>query len=129
VLDVLRPQPAGPHDLDRGRPGEVFTVRTYATRRDYEPRQGLVRKFPGPHQQTSSSQRYDRADPATVIKSGPNAKAEARNRTAKLVARTVRGFANPENQSRRIRMATTRTARPGSSRPPRRRSRKATGPP
>ena len=49
-------------------PDEVFTVRTYATRRDYEPRQGLVRKFPGLHQQTSSSQRYDRADPATVIK-------------------------------------------------------------
>jgi hypothetical protein len=44
-------------------------VRTYATRRDYEPRQGLVRKFPDSTSKTSSSQRYNRADPATVIKS------------------------------------------------------------
>ena len=40
-----------------------------------------------------------------------NAKAEAHNRTAKLVARTARGFANPKNQDRRVRMATTRKAR------------------
>ena len=38
-------------------------------------------------------------------------KAEAHNRTAKLVARNARGFANPQNQARRVRMATTRTAR------------------
>ena len=40
-----------------------------------------------------------------------NAKAEAHNRTAKLVARNARGFANPQNQARRVRMATTRAAR------------------
>jgi transposase len=58
-----------------------------------------------------------------------NAKAEAHNRTAKLVARTARGFANPANQARRVRMATTRAARLGiRSRKPGR-SRKATGPP
>lgn len=50
-----------------------------------------------------------------------NAKAEAHNRTAKLIARTARGFANPGNQARRVRMATTRSTR--------RRPRKATGPP
>ena len=47
-----------------------------------------------------------------------NAKAEAHNRTAKLVARNARGFANPGNQARRVRMATTRAARrppPGSA--------------
>jgi hypothetical protein len=38
-------------------------------------------------------------------------KAEAHNRTAKLVARNARGFANPANQARRVRMATTRAAR------------------
>jgi transposase len=64
-----------------------------------------------------------------VLTGYSNAKAEAHNRTAKLVARTARGFANPDNQSRRVRMATTRTARLGPSRPPHRRSRKATGPP
>ena len=40
-----------------------------------------------------------------------NAKAEAHNRTAKLVARNARGFANPGNQARRVRMATTRAVR------------------
>jgi hypothetical protein len=56
-----------------------------------------------------------------VLSGYSNAKAEAHNRTAKLVARTARGFANPANQARRVRMATTRSAR--------RQSRKATGPP
>jgi transposase len=46
-----------------------------------------------------------------VLTGYSNAKAEAHNRTAKLVARNARGFANPENQARRVRMATTRTAR------------------
>ena len=64
-----------------------------------------------------------------VLTGYSNAKAEAHNRTAKMVARTARGFASPENQSRRVRMATTRSARLGTRRPPRRRSRKATGPP
>jgi transposase len=64
-----------------------------------------------------------------VLTGHSNAKAEAHNRTAKLVARTARGFANPDNQSRRVRMATTRTARLDPGRPPRRRSRKDTGPP
>ena len=51
-------------------PDAVFTVRTYATRRDYEPRRArpLVRKFRARSRQTSRSQRYDRADPAPVIK-------------------------------------------------------------
>ena len=40
-----------------------------------------------------------------------NAKAEAHNRTTKLVARNACGFANPQNQIRRVRMATTRAAR------------------
>ena len=64
-----------------------------------------------------------------VLTGYSNAKAEAHNRTAKLVARNARGFANPANQARRVRMATTRAARLGTSHPPRRRSRKATGPP
>ncbi|HUY44955.1 MAG TPA: transposase, partial [Streptosporangiaceae bacterium] len=64
-----------------------------------------------------------------VLTGYSNAKAEAHNRTAKMVARTARGFANPENQARRVRMATTRGARLGIRRPPRRRSRNATGPP
>jgi transposase len=64
-----------------------------------------------------------------VLTGHSNAKAEAHNRTAKMVARTARGFANPENQARRVRMATTRGARLGTRRPPRRRSRNATGPP
>jgi transposase len=64
-----------------------------------------------------------------VLTGYSNAKAEAHNRTAKLVARTARGFANPENQSRRVRMATTRSARLGIRKPPRRRSRNATRPP
>ena len=55
------------------------------------------------------------------------AKAEAHNRTAKLIARTARGFANPLNQARRVRMATTRTARAGTKKRKSRRSRKATG--
>ena len=46
-----------------------------------------------------------------VLTGYSNAKAEAHNRTAKLVARNARGFANPENQIRRVRMATTRAAR------------------
>jgi transposase len=46
-----------------------------------------------------------------VLTSYSNAKAEAHNRTAKMVARTARGFANPRNQARRVRMATTRAAR------------------
>jgi transposase len=46
-----------------------------------------------------------------VLTGYSNAKAEAHNRTAKMVARTARGFANPKNQARRVRMATTRTAR------------------
>ena len=53
-----------------------------------------------------------------------NAKAEAHNRTAKLVARNARGFANPENQIRRVRMATTRTARQARQESRRGRSRK-----
>ena len=48
-----------------------------------------------------------------VLTGYSNAKAEAHNRTAKMVARTARGFANPENQARRVRMATTRAARHG----------------
>jgi transposase len=64
-----------------------------------------------------------------VLTGYSNAKAEAHNRTAKMVARTARGFANPQNQARRVRMATTRSARPGTRRQPRRRSRNATGPP
>jgi transposase len=51
-------------------------------------------------------------------------KAEAHNRTAKMVARVARGFANPGNQGRRVRMATTRAARQAPQRRPRRRSRK-----
>jgi transposase len=64
-----------------------------------------------------------------VLTGYSNAKAEAHNRTAKLVARTARGFANPANQARRVRMATTRAARLGTRprKPPP--SRKATGPP
>jgi transposase len=58
-----------------------------------------------------------------------NAKAEAHNRTAKLVARTARGFANPGNQALRVRMATTRAARLGLRRRQHRRTRTATGPP
>ena len=46
-----------------------------------------------------------------VLTGYSNAKAEAHNRTAKLVARNARGFANPQNQARRVRMATTRAAR------------------
>ena len=64
-----------------------------------------------------------------VLTGYSNAKAEAHNRTAKLVARTARGFANPENQSRRVRMATTRSARLGTRKRPRRRSRSAARPP
>ncbi len=64
-----------------------------------------------------------------VLTGYSNAKAEAHNRTAKLVARTARGFANPTNQARRVRMATTRSARLGTRPRKPRRSRKATGPP
>ena len=61
-----------------------------------------------------------------VLTGYSNAKAEAHNRTAKMAARTARGFANPQNQARRVRMATTRTARAARQarrRQPRRRSR------
>ena len=58
-----------------------------------------------------------------------NAKAEAHNRTAKLVARTARGFANPGSQARRVRMATTRADRLGIRRRKRPRSRRAATPP
>jgi transposase len=69
-----------------------------------------------------------------VLTGYSNAKAEAHNRTAKLVARTARGFASPENQDRRVRMATTRKARLARSKQPRRlrlrrRSRSAARPP
>ena len=64
-----------------------------------------------------------------VLTGYSNAKAEAHNRTAKLIARTARGFANPLNQARRVRMATTRTARLGTKKRKSRRSRKATSPP
>lgn len=46
-----------------------------------------------------------------VLTGYSNAKAEAHNRTAKLVARTARGLTNPEHQKRRVMMATTRQAR------------------
>jgi len=46
-----------------------------------------------------------------VLTGYSNAKAEAHNRTAKLVARTARGLANPGHQKQRVRMATTRHAR------------------
>ena len=52
-----------------------------------------------------------------VLTGYSNAKAEAHNRTAKLVARNARGFANPQNQARRVRMATTRAARHGRREP------------
>ncbi len=58
-----------------------------------------------------------------VLTGYSNAKAEAHNRTAKLTARIARGFANPGNQARRVRMATTRAARAARRRRPRRRSR------
>jgi transposase len=64
-----------------------------------------------------------------VLTGYSNAKAEAHNRTAKLVARTARGFANPASQARRVRMATTRAARLGIRTRKPRRSRKATAPP
>ena len=59
-----------------------------------------------------------------VLSGYSNAKAEAHNRTAKLVARNARGFANPANQARRVRMATTRAARHVGRRVSHRRSRK-----
>jgi len=52
---------------------------------------------------------FNLTDP--VLTGYSNAKAEAHTRTAKLVARNARGFANPGNQARRVRMATTRAAR------------------
>jgi transposase len=58
-----------------------------------------------------------------VLTGYSNAKAEAHNRTAKMVARTARGFANPKNQARRVRMATTRTARQARQQTRRRQSR------
>jgi hypothetical protein len=63
-----------------------------------------------------------------VLTGYSNARAGAHNRTAKLVARTARGFANPASQARRVRMATTRSARLGTRPRKPRRSRKATGP-
>jgi transposase len=62
-----------------------------------------------------------------VLTGYSNAKAEAHNRTAKLVARNARGFANPRNQARRVRMATTRTARQARKETGRGRSPKVTG--
>ena len=62
-----------------------------------------------------------------VLTGYSNAKAEAHNRTAKLVARNARGFANPQNQARRVRMATTRAARHARKEPRRRRSRSVAG--
>jgi transposase len=62
-----------------------------------------------------------------VLTGYSNAKAEAHNRTAKLVARNARGFANPRNQARRVRMATTRAARHARKEPRRSRSPKVTG--
>ena len=64
-----------------------------------------------------------------VLSGYSNAKAEAHNRTAKLVARTARGLANPANQALRVRMATTRTARAGIKTRRRRQSLTATAPP
>ena len=58
-----------------------------------------------------------------VLTGYSNAKAEAHNRTAKLVARNARGFANPQNQIPRVRMATTRAARQARKEPRRSRSR------
>ena len=58
-----------------------------------------------------------------VLTGYSNAKAEAHNRTAKLAARNARGFANPQNQIRRVRMATTRAARQARKEPHRSRSR------
>ena len=58
-----------------------------------------------------------------VLTGYSNAKAEAHNRTAKMVARTARGFASPGNQARRVRMATTRATRHDRQRRSRRRSR------
>jgi transposase len=58
-----------------------------------------------------------------VLTGYSNAKAEAHNRTAKLVARNARGFASPGNQARRVRMATTRAARQALRKPRRRSSR------
>jgi transposase len=58
-----------------------------------------------------------------VLTGYSNAKAEAHNRTAKMVARTARGFANPGNQARRVRMASTRATRQAGQRRSRRRSR------
>ena len=62
-----------------------------------------------------------------VLTGYSNAKAEAHNRTAKLVARNARGFANPQNQARRVRMATTRTSRQARKEAGRGRSPKVTG--
>ena len=62
-----------------------------------------------------------------VLTGYSNAKAETHNRTAKLVARNARGFANPQNQARRVRMATTRAARQARKEARRRPSPKVTG--
>ena len=75
VLDA----PRRPHDLDRHRLGRglhIANVRHQTVgahlRECRQPQEakgyGLVRKYPRPHRQTRSSQRYDRPDPATVIK-------------------------------------------------------------
>ena len=60
-----------------------------------------------------------------VLTGYSNAKAEAHNRTAKMVARTARGFASPRNQARRVRMTTTRAARQARRHAARRRPREA----
>jgi len=54
-----------------------------------------------------------------------NAKTEAHNQIAEMVARTARGFANPHNQARCVRMATTRAARQARRSAQRRRPREA----
>jgi hypothetical protein len=64
-------------DTPRATPGEytictaiateaIFTVRTYATRRGYEPR--LMRKFTGLRRQTCTSHLYTRANHDPMIK-------------------------------------------------------------
>ena len=50
------------------RPPPMRSSRCERTPPDETTSHGLVHKFPGPDRQTYSSQHYDRADPATVIK-------------------------------------------------------------
>lgn len=75
VLNVPRPAPRGPRE-DHAfwtaiAPDALFTVRTHAFRRDYEPRRKatpVVRKFRPHGQQTSWSQRTGELIPALLIK-------------------------------------------------------------